>query len=89
MRYRGEVFWAWADPELQRHSHEEVLSGGALLDVQVRLSRCGDTQLFIGIYEPSGLITQNRIKRSPGPWSGAPVEDVNLPDVLRSHEGQG
>lgn len=34
-------------------------------------------------------ITQDRIKRSPGPWFGAPVEDVNLPNVLRSHEGQG
>nr|WP_095064602.1 hypothetical protein [Pseudomonas sp. Irchel s3f19] len=56
MRYRGEVFWAWADLGLKHHSHEELLSDGAYLDVQVRLSRCGDTQLFIGIYEPSGLV---------------------------------
>lgn len=32
-----------------------MLADGARLDVQVRLSRTGDTQLFIGIYERSGL----------------------------------
>lgn len=55
MRHRGEVFWTWADPGLQHHSHEEVLEDGARLDIQARLSRTGDVQLFIGIYEPSGL----------------------------------
>ncbi|NIE74383.1 hypothetical protein F3J44_24135 [Pantoea sp. Tr-811] len=55
MRHRGEVFWAWADPNLKHHSHQEVLADGARLDIQVRLSRTGDVQLFIGIYEPSGL----------------------------------
>ncbi|MFK0033758.1 hypothetical protein [Pseudomonas monteilii] len=55
MRHRGALFWAWADPSLKHHSHEEVLADGARLDVQVRLSRTGDTQLFIGIYERSGL----------------------------------
>ena len=55
MRHRGTVFWAWADPSLQHHSHEEMLADGARLNVQVRLSRTGDTQLFIGIYERSGL----------------------------------
>jgi len=55
MRHRGAVFWAWADPALQHRSHEEVLHDGAKLDIQVRLSRTGDTQLFIGIYDPSGL----------------------------------
>lgn len=54
MRHRGTVFWAWADPALQHHSHEEELDDGAKLDIQVRLSRTGDTQLFIGIYERSG-----------------------------------
>ncbi|WP_454243313.1 hypothetical protein [Pseudomonas sp. Y3 TE3536] len=55
MRHRGAVFWAWADPSLKHHSHEEVLADGARLDVQVRLSRTDDTQLFIGVYERSGL----------------------------------
>jgi len=40
---------------LKHHSHEQELAGGARLDIQVRLSRTGDTQLFIGIYERSGL----------------------------------
>ncbi|MNJ28593.1 hypothetical protein D3C77_231350 [compost metagenome] len=55
MRHRGAMFWALADPSLKHHSHEEVLADGARLDVQVRLSRISDTQLFIGIYERSGL----------------------------------
>ncbi|WP_257645102.1 hypothetical protein [Pseudomonas putida] len=55
MRHRGAVFWAWADPALEHHSHLESLADGAWLDIQVRLSRTGDTQLFIGIYEQSGL----------------------------------
>lgn len=55
MRHPGTVFWAGADPALQHHSHEEELDDGAKLDLQVRLSRTGDTQLFIGIYERSGL----------------------------------
>lgn len=55
MRHPGAVFWAWADPTLQHHTHQEELADGARLDIQVRLSRIGDTQLFIGIYEQSGL----------------------------------
>lgn len=55
MRHRGAVFWAWADPSLKHHFHEEILADGARLDVQVRLSRTADTQLFIRIYERSGL----------------------------------
>ncbi|MEH6416553.1 hypothetical protein [Pseudomonas sp. CGJS7] len=55
MRHRGAVFWAWADPTLKHHSHQEQLADGARLDVQVRLSRTGDTQLFLGVYEQSGL----------------------------------
>jgi len=67
MRHRGAVFWAWADPCLQHHSHEEVLADGARLDVQARLARTGDTQLFIGIYEPSGLArVEEAYARRPG-----------------------
>jgi len=67
MRHRGAVFWAWADPSLQHLSHEEVLADGARLDVQARLARTGDTQLFIGIYEPSGLArVEEAYARRPG-----------------------
>ncbi|MGE8059509.1 hypothetical protein [Pseudomonas sp. NPDC089547] len=67
MRHRESVFWAWADPSLEHHSYEEVLADGARLDVQVRLSRTGDTQLFIGIYERSGLArTEEAYAKRPG-----------------------
>ncbi|GLO03166.1 hypothetical protein PPUJ13061_30640 [Pseudomonas putida] len=37
------------------HSHQEELNDGAKLDIQVQLSRTGDTLLFVGVYERSGL----------------------------------
>ncbi|WP_232111610.1 hypothetical protein [Pseudomonas guariconensis] len=55
MRIRGQVFWSWADPTLHCRSHEETLSDGTLIDVQVRLSRTGATQMFIGVYAPKGM----------------------------------
>lgn len=55
MRYRGDIFWAWADPEIHHRTHDEVLNDGTLIDVQVRLSRDGKTEMFIGIYAPDGM----------------------------------
>lgn len=55
MRIRGEVFWSWADPTLHHRSHEETLADGKTIDVQVRLSRTGTTQMFIGVYAPKGI----------------------------------
>ncbi|MGG5289827.1 hypothetical protein [Pseudomonas shirazensis] len=55
MRIRGDVFWSWADPALHHRSHDEKLESGVMLDVQVRLARTGQTQLFIGIYAASGM----------------------------------
>ncbi|MGH8333120.1 MAG: hypothetical protein ACRER3_14435 [Pseudomonas fluorescens] len=55
MRHRGERYWAWADPALQCRTHDETLNDGATIDVQVRLSRTGGTQMFIGVYAPSGM----------------------------------
>lgn len=54
MRTRGSKYWAWADPMLHSRCHEEVCSDGNIIDVQVRLSCTGLTQLFIGVYSPSG-----------------------------------
>lgn len=50
MRHVGAVFWAWPDPSIKHHSHEEMLADGARLDVQVSLTRTEDLLLFIGIY---------------------------------------
>lgn len=55
MRIRGNVYWAWVDPTLHHRSHEETLDGGVFIDVQVRLSRRGIAQTFVGVYARSGM----------------------------------
>ncbi|WP_422422141.1 hypothetical protein [Pseudomonas sp. GZD-222] len=55
MRTRGGKYWGWADPALHSRSHEEAFADGRTIDVQVRLSRTGATQLFIGVYSTSGM----------------------------------
>ncbi|MGE8405857.1 MAG: hypothetical protein ACN6QH_02295 [Pseudomonas sp.] len=54
MRIREEKYWQWADARLHSRSHDEVFSDGTSIDVQVRLSRTGATQLFLGVYARSG-----------------------------------
>lgn len=56
MIIRGDVFWGWADPSLNHRDHVETLDDGTRIDVQVRLSRVGGTQLFIGVYAPTGAM---------------------------------
>ncbi|MFJ4387407.1 hypothetical protein ACIP02_24175 [Pseudomonas sp. NPDC089408] len=55
MRIRGNVYWTWVDPTLHHRSHEETLDGGVCIDVQVRLSRRGVAQMFVGVYARSGM----------------------------------
>ncbi|MGE1082936.1 hypothetical protein ACQJ0O_11945 [Pseudomonas shirazensis] len=55
MRTRGQTYWDWADPSLHHRTHDEILDDGTQIDVQVRLSRTGTTQMFIGVYAPSGV----------------------------------
>lgn len=50
MRNRGKVFWDWADPSLHTRSVDERQPDGTLLNVQVRMSLLGRTELFIGVY---------------------------------------
>lgn len=54
MRIREEAYWQWADAQLHSRSHDEELSDGTSIDVQVRLSRLGATQLFLGLYANNG-----------------------------------
>jgi hypothetical protein len=54
MMRRGSKYWLWADCGLCCLSHDEVLSNGAVIDVQSRVSRKGRTQLFIGVYGKMG-----------------------------------
>jgi hypothetical protein len=41
--------------QLNNRSHDETLDDGATMDIQVRLSRTGNTQLFIGVYAGAGM----------------------------------
>lgn len=67
MRIRSDVFWAWADPTLHHRTHDETLDDGTSIDVQVRLSRTGTTQMFIGVYASSGMaIYEEAFDSRPG-----------------------
>ncbi len=55
MRTRGQKYWNWADPALNTRAHDEVLGDGTTIDVQVRLSPAGMTQMFIGVYATAGM----------------------------------
>ncbi|PMZ92819.1 MULTISPECIES: hypothetical protein [unclassified Pseudomonas] len=67
MRSRGQTYWNWADAQLHSRSHTEVLESGLTIDVQVRLSRVGATQMFIGIYGPDGAcLHEEAHKARPG-----------------------
>lgn len=55
MRIRGDIFWKWSDPTLHHRTHDETLDDGTTMDIQVRLSRTGSTQMFIGVYAFSGM----------------------------------
>ncbi len=54
MRRRGGGYWEWADCQLANQRHAESLSDGSEIEVLVRLSRDGLTQVFIGIYACNG-----------------------------------
>ncbi len=54
MRRRGGVYWQWADCQLASQHHTEGARNGLELEVQVRLSREGAIEVFIGIYFSSG-----------------------------------
>ncbi|WP_010212541.1 hypothetical protein [Pseudomonas sp. R81] len=67
MRNRGDVFWGWADPELHHRTHDETLNDGTTIEVQVRLSRAGQTQMFIGVYAECGMaLHEEAINSRPG-----------------------
>lgn len=56
MRQRGACYKKWRDGRMHSHIHTEQLSDSTMIDVQTRLSPIGATQMFIGIYSPSGVI---------------------------------
>lgn len=67
MRERGQTYWDWMDAQLHCRTHTEILDTGWTIDVQVRLSRVGTTQLFMGIYRQDGaLIHEEAYGTRPG-----------------------
>lgn len=56
MRSRGRVYWDWAHPTLHFRNYDELVHGGILINVQVRLSNKREVQLFLGVYGPSGVL---------------------------------
>lgn len=83
MRLRGDVFWEWADPELHSRTHDETLNDGTFIDVQVRLSRTGKTEMFIGIYAPDGMALH---EESVGLHPGESMTSVLAWGVGRAHK---
>ncbi|WP_236170156.1 hypothetical protein [Pseudomonas parasichuanensis] len=67
MRTRGSTYWDWADAQLHSRTHTEILDSGTTIDVQVRLSRVGATQMFIGLYGSAGeVIHEEAYDTRPG-----------------------
>lgn len=67
MRVREDVYWQWADANLHSRCHDEALSDGISFEVQVRLSRLGATQLFLGLYSSEGrAIHEEYHRQRPG-----------------------
>ncbi|WP_446437125.1 hypothetical protein [Pseudomonas sp. 910_23] len=67
MRNRGCVYLDWIDPALHARSVDERQADGTLLNVQVRLSLLGRTQLFIGVYGAKGaMISEEAFDSLPG-----------------------
>jgi hypothetical protein len=66
MRIREETYWQWADTQLHSRSHDEALSDGTCIEVQVRLSRLGATQMFLGVYaQGAGRWWRSTTRRAP------------------------
>ena len=67
MKLRGVTFWSWANPILHVRSHDERLPDGTLIDIQVRTSSLGHTQLFVGAYSSKGvMIFEEAFDSRPG-----------------------
>lgn len=50
MRHRGQKFWDWCEEKLHVRDHDEQLSDGTSINIQVRHSPTHGVQLFVGVY---------------------------------------
>ncbi|MCY1412095.1 hypothetical protein D9M71_274930 [compost metagenome] len=56
MKVRGQKFSDWENCQLHCCHHGEILEDGQEIDVQVRLTPNGVTQVFLGIYAACGTM---------------------------------
>jgi hypothetical protein len=64
---RQAVYWQWADCMLHNRCVEACTAERGQLDIQVRTSRLGAVQLFIGIYSKSGsMVLEEYYPERPG-----------------------
>lgn len=54
MRRRGSQFWLWVNKKLPTTIHEERLKDGRQVEVQARVTRNKEVQIFVGIYHENG-----------------------------------
>lgn len=67
MRKRGSIYWSWAEPDIHFRNKDERLSDGTLLNVQIRTSKTGETQLFLGVYGQQGtMLLEEAYDSRPG-----------------------
>jgi hypothetical protein len=67
MQRRGAKYWYWSDFQLEATESLTRLCDGTMIDVRARLSRDAVTQLFVGLYRPSGaMIDEEYYNRCPG-----------------------
>lgn len=81
MRKRGPTFWKWSDCELHSRCHAEELASGKEFDVEVRLSREGVIQMFIGVYCKAGGV---EVEEYYAALSGRSLTDAIEQGTLRA-----
>lgn len=67
MRKRGQKYWQWSEADIHVRNHDERLSSGVFVNIQVRHSASAGTQLFVGLYGEKGVMIIEEIYESrPG-----------------------
>jgi hypothetical protein len=64
MRQRGQKFWDWSKEQLHVRDHDERLSDGTSINIQVRHSPAQGVQLFVGVYAANNAMLFEEIYES-------------------------
>ncbi|MCY1456228.1 hypothetical protein D9M71_734300 [compost metagenome] len=71
MKLRGEKFSDWENCQIHCCLHGEVLENGQEIDVRVRLTPTGVTQIFLGIYAGCGTMHSEEMHDASSPQTMA------------------